>query len=165
MEFTQLAEEDLSDFKELRVDGLQLADRVDNVDVNDFVPLKCSHAAKLAPLNHVDSVDPEPRRQHPIGGRRSPATLDVTENRGSRFEIGSSFDLLGKDVSNTPKMNMAEFVLFEVLDDKASILIDGGFSCKFGALGDNDRVAREVAVDQCRAAPDAQEPTAAEAGG
>src|SRR5215212_4910443 len=66
--------------------GLQLARRLGERDVDDLVAVERGHAAELAVLDEVGGLQAEARREDAVAGRGGAAALDVPEDGDARLE-------------------------------------------------------------------------------
>src|SRR5262245_26621990 len=104
------AEERARDLVPVRGDGLQLAGRLLERDVDDLVPVQRRHPSEPTLVDELGRLHAEARREHAVARGRSAAALDVAEHGDPRLEPRALLDLAGERVADTAEDDVPELV-------------------------------------------------------
>src|SRR5215470_13706290 len=70
-------------------------------------------------MHHVNRAQSVTRCQHPVEGTRGTASLDVSEDDGTRFKAGAFLDFVRQRVADAAQLFVAELILAEVAHDES----------------------------------------------
>src|SRR5918995_263406 len=112
-----LAEERLRDVIDGRRDCFQLASCLLERHVDDRIALERRHAAEQARVDAIRCLEPEPRREDPIGRRRAAAALHVPEHGYTGLVAGALLDVASERVADAAESDVPELVGLGFLRD------------------------------------------------